>query len=178
MNQSCTLVVCAAPLAHRWPDVAAGLTDAGFTVSVVLTNNAASWDLPKPTNDQADPRRAETWVVAPLTFNSAAKMALGIADTYAHGLLCEAMGTGAEVTAVPMINEDLFGHPALAGYLGSLRKSGVAFLDPQSGTDAVEPVLSGTGSDLAAEFDVDALVKAVLKRSSWSMYWSPDRPTD
>ena len=172
MTRSCTLVVCAAPLAYRWPDVAAGLTAAGFTVCVVLTDNADSWDVPKPPTDQADPRRADAWVVAPLTFNSAAKMALGIADTYAHGLLCEALGSGAQVTVVPMINEDLHGHPALAANLRRLRDHGVVFVDPQTGTDTVTPVRSGTGSDIASSFDIDALVQAVL-RPFWSMSWQP-----
>lgn len=176
MAQSCTLVVCAAPLAHRWPELADSLAAAGFRVSVVLTDNASGWDIPKPPGDHADPRRADAWVVAPLTFNSAAKMALGIADTYAHGLLCEAIGTGAQITAVPMINEDLFGHPALASHLDRLRGSGVAFFDPQSGTDVVEAVLSGTGFDLAAEFDVDALVQAVKQRPVFTASWSPESP--
>lgn len=177
MSGSCTLVVCAAPLAHRWPDIAAGLTAAGFTVSVILTDNASGWDIPKPSPDQPDPRRADAWVVAPLTFNSTAKMALGIADTYAHGLLCEAMGSGSQVTAVPMVNEDLFGHPALTGHLKQLRDHGVVFVDPQSGTDVFEPVLSGTGFDLADDFDVDVLVRAVT-RPSWSMHWSSERSPD
>ena len=172
VSRSCTLVVCAAPLAHRWPDIAAGLTAAGYTVSVVLTDNAAGWDIPTPPPEQADPRRADAWLVAPLTFNSTAKLALGIADTYAHSVLCEAIGTGARITAVPMITEELFGHPALAGHLRSLRAHGVAFMDPESGTDTVTPVLSGTGADVAVEFDVDALVERVLNRPAWSLSWS------
>jgi len=172
-------VVCAAPLAHRWPEIAAQLNEVGFTVSVVLTDNARGWDIPLPASEQADPRRADAWVIAPLTFNTAAKMALGIADTYAHGLLCEALGHGAQITAVPMINEDLFGHPALAAHLSLLRDHGVAFVDPQSGTDTVDPILSGTGADLAADFDVSALVQAVVQRPASPLSWSStERPTD
>lgn len=179
MSRSCTLVVCAAPLAHRWPDIATALAEASFTVSVVLTDNALGWDVPKPPTEQVDPRRADTWVVAPLTFNSAAKMALGIADTYAHGLLCEALGMRAGITAVPMINEDLFGHPALADHVRRLRGHGVAFFDPQSGADSVDPVLSGTGADLAVEFDVDLLVQAVLDRPASPLHWSStEQPAD
>ncbi|WP_380167743.1 flavoprotein [Jannaschia sp. R86511] len=174
---SCTLVVCAAPLAHRWPDIAAALSAVGYTVSVVLTDNASGWDIPKPSPHQPDPRRADTWVIAPLTFNSTAKMALGIADTYAHGLLCEAVGTRAQVVAVPMINEDLFGHPALAEHVRRLRERGLTFVDPQSGTDVFEPVLSGTGLDLAEDFDVDVLVRAVTA-PSWAMRWSSEPSTD
>jgi phosphopantothenoylcysteine synthetase/decarboxylase len=165
-------VVCAAPLALRWPEIAAALAEAGFTVSVVLTDNALDWDIPKPPPEQADPRRADAWVIAPLTFNTAAKMALGIADTYAHGLLCEAMGTRAGITAVPMINEDLFGHPALADHLRRLREHGIAFFDLQSGADSVDPVLSGTGVDLAGEFDIAPLVQAVLDRPASPLHWS------
>lgn len=178
MSPSCTLVVCAAPLANRWPEIAAGLSGAGFTVTVVLTDNARAWDIPKPPAGRNDPRRADAWVVAPLTFNSVAKMALGIADTYAHGLLCEAVGRGAQMTAVPMINAELFGHPALAGHLRRLKDNGVAFLDPQTGTDVVEPILSGTGSDLAHEFHVNHLVEAVMSRAGASMLRTSDRPTD
>lgn len=43
-------------------------------------------------------------VVAPVTFNTLNKWALGIAGTLAVGILCEYLGQGAPIVAVPCLN--------------------------------------------------------------------------
>lgn len=166
-------MVCAAPLAHRWPDVARALSVAGFEVSVVLTDNAAAWDIARPPDDQPDPRRPDVLVICPLTFNTTTKLALGIADTPAHGLAAEAVSSGTSVVAVPMINEDLFGHPALSGHLRTLTGAGVQLVDPESGTAEVVPLRSGTGRAVSDAFDVDALARTV-REPFWTMTWPAD----
>ncbi|CAM5667286.1 Coenzyme A biosynthesis bifunctional protein CoaBC [Streptomyces rimosus subsp. rimosus] len=51
-------------------------------------------------------------IVAPLTMNSVNKWAAGIADTYALGLLTEAVGPGLPVVALPFWSTALDAHPA------------------------------------------------------------------
>ncbi|GAB1689081.1 hypothetical protein KRM28CT15_08840 [Krasilnikovia sp. M28-CT-15] len=63
--------------------------------------------------DPAAGRRAPTpdaMVVRPATFNTVNKVALGLADNYALGLLCEAVGSGVPTVVVPMVNQKLWSH--------------------------------------------------------------------
>lgn len=173
MSLSCTLLVCAAPLAYRWPNVAEALRVAGCEVSVVLTGNASTWDINKPNQEQPDPRRPDVLVICPLTFNTTTKLALGIADTPEHSLAVEAFASGTHVVAVPMINQDLFGHPALSGHLRTLTDAGVQLVDPRSGTAEIMPLQSGMGRAVGDAFDVDALAQAV-RNSVWKMAWRND----
>jgi phosphopantothenoylcysteine synthetase/decarboxylase len=97
-----------------------------------------------------------------LTFNSANKMAAGIMDTAASGVLCDALGAGIPVVAVPMVNDRLWGHPAWASTLRVLADAGVRLVDPQSGrVGEVSPVRSGTGPEIVAEFDPSWVLDAV-----------------
>jgi hypothetical protein len=67
-------------------------------------------------------------IVAPATFNTINKWAVGIADTLALGLLCEATGKGLPVVALPYLNAAQAEHPALAEGIERLRKLGVRVL--------------------------------------------------
>jgi hypothetical protein len=84
-------------------------------------------------------------VVAPATFNTINKLAHGISDTLALGLLNEAIGLGLPITAVPWPNVALARHPAFRHSVAALREWGVTvILDPDrlpgvSGTSAVFP---------------------------------------
>ncbi len=99
-------------------------------------------------------------MVAPITFNTVGKIAAGIADTYAHGVLCEALGEGLPIIAVPMVNNRLWGHPAWARHLGDLARAGVRMVDVQTGEPHLKPV-SGTGPDVVERFDPDWIVAAL-----------------
>ena len=129
MTGLCTLVVCGAPLAARAPEIATGLVAAGWRVQVVTTPAAASWvdrailaaaagqsvrSEHRPVDATKNRERPAAVVVAPITFNTVGKLACGIADTYAHSTLCEALGDGLSILAVPMVNNRLWGHPAWA----------------------------------------------------------------
>ena len=93
-------------------------------------------------------------VVAPITFNTVGKLACGIADTYAHSALCEALGDRVPVLAVPMVNNRLWGHPAWSRNLGQLTDAGVRWLNIHDGTiGEPQPVLSGTGDDVVKRFE-------------------------
>lgn len=148
------LVVCAAPLAERWPAIVAALEQSGIDVSVVLTPEASRWEgVPTPGAEHIRRGKPSVVVVAPLTFNTLNKWAQGISDNPAVGKLNGALGRGVPVVAVPLINEALWVHPALAPNLARLTAAGVRFLDVCTGQTPARPVPSGEGQDAAAKFD-------------------------
>lgn len=171
-----TLVVCGAPLAARAHDVAAALDAAGWTVTVVGSPASRGWlDLDavqKATGrsvlfeqrqvDQPRGPRPSAVVACPLTVNSASKAATAIMDTYATGVLCEALANRTPLTIVTMISSRLWDHPALSGHLATLAAAGARFMNPITGlVSAPEPVQSGSGPDIVDGFDAAALVRAV-----------------
>lgn len=164
---TCLLVVTGAPLALRCTDIASALKQARWSVQVVATPAATAWvDDPTISTASGQPATSErrdlneakrpdpdAVVVAPATFNTISKAALGIADTYAHSQLCEAIGQGVPTVMVPMINNKLWGHPALAGHLQTLVAAGIGLVDPQTGSDSPTPVISGTGDVVVSNFE-------------------------
>ena len=175
MSRNCTLVVCGAPLAVRAVDVARALAEAGWQVRVILTDASAGWVPTAPLEQlgldpQSAPRsleqpkaegRADVIAVVPATFNTVAKLATGIADSLAHSVLCEALGDGTPIVAVPMVNTRLWGHPAWAGHTRLLGDAGVVFLDPHTGEPGLVPVASGTGEAVTEKFDPAWLIHQV-----------------
>ena len=170
---NCLLVVTGTPLTLRCADIAATLKQAGWSVQVVPTAAAAAWvdsatiaaasgqPAGSEHRDPSEAKRgeaADAVVVAPATFNTISKAALGVADTPAHTVLCEAIGSGIPIVMVPMLNDALWGHPALAGHLQTLSAAGVGFVDPQTGTDSPVPVTSGTGDEVVRAFDPSWIV--------------------
>lgn len=171
-----TLVVCAAPLAERAPDIAAALRDAGWTVSVVVTPSASGWvdhdqieavtgqpaavDYRRPDEPKRGPRPTAV-VACPGTFNTLNKLADGVSDTYALGVLNEALATGTPLVVMPIVNERLWGHPAWEPNLRLLGEAGVRLLDAHTGEPSAQPVRSGTGADVAAAFQPSWLTAAV-----------------
>lgn len=73
----------------------------------------------------------DAFVVAPATFNTVNKLAAGISDTLALGLLNEAIGSNLPVIAVPFPNQMLARHPAFVASVAVLRSWGVHLIfDP------------------------------------------------
>jgi phosphopantothenoylcysteine synthetase/decarboxylase len=154
------LVVCAAPLARRAPDLVSALTVSGWEVTATTSFNAEAWVDPVAlvaagsTNSRRPvgaprPEPASAVVLAPATFNTLNKLRAGISDTPALGVLNDAIGQQLPVLLVPMISERLVGHPAWAETFRWLQLSWVTFLDPANGrTAAVEPLRSGIGEDI------------------------------
>lgn len=152
-----TLVVCGAPLAARAGDVA-DVLHRRWSVSVVITDAAGQWFDRPPDQDRPRP---EMVVACPLTFNTANKVAAGIMDTSAAGALCDALGAGVPVVAVPMVNNRLWSHPVWASTLRTLGDAGARFVDPRSGRIGnPAPVQSGTGPDVVAAFDPEWVAAA------------------
>jgi len=88
-------------------------------------------------------------IVAPATFNTINKWALGIADTLALGLLTEAIGTGVPLVALPSLNAAQARHPAFQWSVERLRVSGVRVL---LGDDGFQPGEPGAGEALVSRF--------------------------
>lgn len=170
-----TLIVSAAPLAERAADIAGAFVANGWSVRVVLTPSASSWvDAPsitattgtEPTSTQRLPGRPAqpefatgSVLVAPLTFNSLNKWALGIADNYALGILCEALALGLPVVAIPVIGRRFWDHPATSKSLELLISQGVSLVDIVGGDNDIHPLPSGSGPSLAAAFDPATLLQ-------------------
>jgi len=173
-----TLVVCGAPLAARTPDIVAAMRRADWTVVVVGTPSAVPWldadaiagltgspvrfDFRTP--DRPKSVEPSAVVVCPATFNSVNKAAIGAADTFALSVMCEAIGAGIPVVAVPMVNRKLWGHPAWPAGLDTLRRAGVVLVDIADGRDGTSPVESGTGAAVAVRFDPAWVVARLPER--------------
>ena len=152
------VVVCGAPLATRAHDVVAHARRAGWDVSLIPTEAASGWLEHEDAGTGPRPRpcmrrRPDALLVCPLTFNSASKWAVGIADNRPLSVMCEALGAGIPIIAVPMVNETLWQHPAWAGHLQVLSDHGVVLVDPATGEPVPASVKHGTGDLVAAKFD-------------------------
>lgn len=177
MASALTVVVCGAPLAYRAVDVASALVEDGWQVTIVATPSGQRWlDATKvgqvtglpPISDYRrpdEPKRGnppEKVVVCPLTLNTGSKLATGIMDNYALGVLCEALAVGTQLIAVTMVNERLWQHPSWSRNLDILRIGAVSFLDPRTGrVGEPQPMESGTGGEIIARFDPAWVVAAV-----------------
>lgn len=169
MPEHLTLVVCGAPLAARCHDVAARAVEAGWMVRVVATSSAMNWiddaQVEQVTGcavlaEHRQPGQAKRFpppakvIVCPATFNTVNKLAAGIMDNYAIGLLCESLASQTPLTIVPMVNNRLWPHPAWQRNLEMLTAAGVQFIDIQTGhAGRATAVQSGTGGEVIAAFD-------------------------
>jgi hypothetical protein len=155
-----TLVVCGAPLAARSGDVAAALADDGWEVGEVLTPAALAWRAP---TTRPPAGRPDVVAAVPLTFNTANKVATGVMDNAACGVLCEALATAVPLLLVATVSERLWAHPAWSRTLHLL--AGARWLDPLTGrvTAGPAPVRSGTGPELVTAFPVGSVGDALAR---------------
>jgi phosphopantothenoylcysteine decarboxylase len=144
------LIVCATPPARHIGEFVALLQGQGWRVCVIATPNAVPWldvdrlaaqtgqpvrSMPRHPDDPASLPTADAVAVVPATFNTINKWAAGISDTFALGVLNEALGLGLPVVASPYAKPPLAAHPAFARSLETLRQCGVR-LTP---TEAIRP---------------------------------------
>jgi hypothetical protein len=124
-----------------------------------LTGHVVRYDWKQPEEPDVLPP-PDAVIVAPATFNTINKWALGISDTLALGLLNEAVGLELPIIAVPFPNVALARHPAFQANLESLRSYGVRLLfDP-----ATHPLPTvNMGPPSADIFPWDALMAQVSK---------------
>ncbi|MEO3742730.1 flavoprotein [Plantactinospora sp. B5E13] len=136
------VVVCAAPPAQQIGELVDLLLEDNWTVCVVATPTAATWiDTEAFTNQTGYPVRsawrrpgapgalpdAEALLVAPATFNTINKWALGISDNFALGVLNEMLGLRAPILVSPYAKSALTTHPAYPHHVQVLQKAGVHF---------------------------------------------------
>jgi phosphopantothenoylcysteine synthetase/decarboxylase len=174
----CTVVLCGAPLASRGADIAAGLIASGWRVQLVSTPAAAAWldpaalqrvagHVPRSLFRQPDQPRQDgipdAVVAVPATFNTVNKLAGGIADTYAHSVLAEALASRVPLVLVPMVSTRLWGHPVWSANLSLLGNAGVTFVDIRTGHTVAAPVPSGTGERVVEEFDPQWVTTAIQR---------------
>jgi phosphopantothenoylcysteine synthetase/decarboxylase len=96
-----------------------------------ITGHPVRFDYKRPDEPDILPP-ADAFIVAPATFNTINKLAAGISDTLALGLLNEAVGAKLPIIAVPFPNQMLARHPAFAASIATLRSWGVRLVfDPQ-----------------------------------------------
>ena len=102
--------------------------------------------------------RADAIIVAPATYNTISKCALGISDTYALGVLAEAIGRPIPVVMLPFLNAALAARRPFERSVIQLRHEGVQVL---LGSGQVEPHPPGTGPDHVGGFPWHLAMDAV-----------------
>ncbi len=139
------LIACGAPPAAHLAELIALLraTRPAWRVYIIATPQGMQFiDRPQLEQLSGSPIRSEyktpgtpdafpkpdRIVVAPLTFTTLNKWALGIGDTLAASILCEALGAGTPTIAAPCFKRALHQHPAVPGHLRMLIDAGVRVL--------------------------------------------------
>ena len=164
------VVVCAAPAAADIESLVTLAQAMGWRVCVVttpmgrrfvdvdrlaaVTGERVRTDYRMPDEPNELPA-ADAVVVSPATFNTINKWAAGMADSFAVGLLCELMGFGVPIVAVPLLKDALARHVAFGASVEALRSMGVRVMfDPSAPPRARMP-----GWD-----DILTVLQAVLDR--------------
>ncbi|MEU1231439.1 flavoprotein [Streptomyces sp. NPDC005828] len=119
------------PTAARW---LAGSLDG----LAVLTGHPVRWDYRLPGEPDVWPA-ASAVLVAPATFNTVNRWALGIADTFVVGVVAEGIGKGIPMVAVPCVNAAYAQHPQFERSVETLRGVGVSVLYGEDGFVSHQP---------------------------------------
>lgn len=168
------IIVCASSSAALAHDFIILAQQVGWDVCVIVTPQATKFvDMPvlaqvtghpvrseykRPEEPDVLPR-ADAIVVFPATFNTLNKWASGISDTLAVGLLCEYMGLGMPIVAVPGVTtgSGLDNHPAFLKSIQFLRECGVRILH--------KPETYPPKNEVPGEVILDTLHDLVRKRT-------------
>lgn len=142
--------------AHAW----------SWTVAVTATASALPFlDLPAIEALAGDPVRSsyqtrvtgrrtmppvDAVIIAPATYNTINKLALGVADTYPLTSAAELIGRGIPAVIVPSVNAALAARAPFQRALVDLRGEGIRVLSGPD--DDWEPHPPGTGPDIQALF--------------------------
>jgi len=149
------LVACGASPARQLPAFVEFARGGGWDVCVITTPAGATFaDTDRLAELTGHPVRArykhpdepdvlpppDAFAVAPATFNTVNKLAAGISDTLALGLLAEAIGLGLPIIAAPWPNAALARHPVFQASVATLREWGLRIiLDPARLPGAADP---------------------------------------
>lgn len=126
------------------PALIRALLAEGYTLYSVLTPNVAQVTAPAPLmaipgNQWIHAYRQEpldrypfgTLLVAPCTFNTFNKIALGLADNLATAMIADGLGAGCRVLIAPSMNRGLWAHPQTKSSLNQLQSWGCEIVPPQ-----------------------------------------------
>jgi phosphopantothenoylcysteine synthetase/decarboxylase len=162
-------VICGVSNAASSYDFISDVIDDGWQVCVITTPMGARFvdtahlagltghPVRSAYKDPGDPDvlpPADAFVVAPASFNTVNKLANGISDTLAVGVVCEAMGNRQPIIVAPWMNRALAGYGAYARSIGCLRAEGVRIVltdQTEPGPSRHEPVSSFPWTDVLAE---------------------------
>lgn len=137
------VVVCAAPPARAIGEFVVLLNDQNLGVCVIPTPSAVAWINPAALAEQTgypvrhqhrqpdDPDTlppAHAIAVVPATFNTINKWAGGISDTFALGILNEALGLNVPIIVAPYAKPALAAHPAFGTSVNTLTACGATVL--------------------------------------------------
>jgi phosphopantothenoylcysteine synthetase/decarboxylase len=159
------LVVCGAGPAADAGKLLVAAHATGWDTYVVVTPAAAAF-LDRPAveaqtghplrsayRDPGMPRRsmpaADAVIVAPATYNTINKLAAGVSDNYALGVLAECIGARLPVVVLPFINAALASRAPLRAAVAALRAEGVRIL---LGDNGYQPHPAGEGAERIADF--------------------------
>jgi len=155
VNRVLYLIACAAPPARAIRELVSLLRERDWTVCVIATPRAAGWiDAPELAEQTGHPVRydykqpddpdvlppASAIAVVPATFNTINKWVAGISDTFALGILNEAIGLKLPIVVAPYAKPSLAAHPAFERSLQALRAWGITVLPN-------EVIRSGSAAD-------------------------------
>jgi phosphopantothenoylcysteine synthetase/decarboxylase len=174
------VIACGGPPAGQIDGFARFAQDQGWDVCVIATPDGAKFlDMAHLAELTGHPVRvhykqpgdpdvlppANAMVVAPATFSTVNKLAHGISDTLALGLLNEAIGMGLPIIVVPWPNAYLARHPAFERSIAELRGWGVTIVyDPANLPDA---------SEKPAVFPWDELRAELIRLNLGWAVWTP-----
>lgn len=137
-----SIIVCGAGPAAGVGDLVKQAISRGWTVQVIATPEATHFfDANEIEAQTGAPVRAQyskpgaprsripdAIIVAPATFNTINKWALGITDTYALGVLAEQTGLGVPTVVLPFVSDGLASRPPFVRSVKALRAEGVSIL--------------------------------------------------
>ena len=113
------------------------------------TGRPVRWAYRSPGQPRQSAPPADAVILAPATYNTLGKLAAGVADNYALGVLAECIGLNLPVIVVPFINQALASRAPLQAAVAALRGEGVRVL---LGPDGFQPHPPGTGGSHIATF--------------------------
>ena len=137
------LFITGAARCMQTPELIRALVAQTFTVYSILTPNVAQVTAPAPLMEvpgnhwlhayqQAPLERYPfgTLLVAPCTFNTFNKIALGLADNLATAMIADGLGAGNRVVIAPSMNRGLWAHPQTKASLARLQSWGCEIVPP------------------------------------------------
>lgn len=160
------LFVTGAGTCTQTPELLGKLIDLGWKVYSVLTPNVETVAPPAtlmdvPGNQWVHAYRQPplerypfgTLLVAPCTFNTFNKLALGLADNLATAMIADGIGAGCRTLIAPSMNAGLWSHPQTQMSMATLTDWGCEIIQPMmdegqptmASIDTILDALSGPG---------------------------------